>query len=81
MKVLTGTRVTGIELSPHGAVESVKTDSGRIEAEVVVIACGIYGFARLVIFQTRAMTSKTSRRAEDLYDSYTDSPRRRRRKA
>src|SRR5947209_6090011 len=41
VKVLTGTRVTGFELSPHGAVESVKTDSGRIEAEVVVIACGI----------------------------------------
>src|SRR5438270_3357598 len=42
VKLLTGARVTGIELSPHGAVESVKTDSGRIEAEVVVIACGIW---------------------------------------
>src|SRR5437868_5926140 len=42
VKVLTATRVTGIELSSAGAVESVKTDSGRIEAEVVVIACGIW---------------------------------------
>jgi hypothetical protein len=48
---------------------------------VVVIGCGIYGFARLVLFQTRAMTRKTERRAEDMYDSYADSPRRRRRRA
>jgi hypothetical protein len=48
---------------------------------IVMIACGVYGFARLVTFQTRAMTRKTSRRAEDLYDSYADSPRKRRRKA
>jgi glycine cleavage system aminomethyltransferase T/glycine/D-amino acid oxidase-like deaminating enzyme len=41
--VLTGTRVTGIELSSRGAVEAVQTDRGRIEAEVVVIACGIWG--------------------------------------
>lgn len=48
---------------------------------VVVIGCGIYGFVRLVTFQTHAMTRRTSRRAEDLYDRYADSPRRRRRKA
>jgi glycine cleavage system aminomethyltransferase T/glycine/D-amino acid oxidase-like deaminating enzyme len=43
MTVLTGTRVTGIELSSRGAVEAVQTDRGRVEAEVVVIACGIWG--------------------------------------
>src|SRR5438128_11421064 len=40
--VLTGTRVTGIELSSAGAVQAVRTEAGRIEAEVVVIACGIW---------------------------------------
>src|SRR5438128_6530539 len=40
--VLTGTRVTGLELSPRGAVQAVQTETGRIEAEVVVIACGIW---------------------------------------
>src|SRR5256884_240440 len=42
VKVLTGTRVTGIELSSAGAVEAVQTEAGRIEAEGVVIACGIW---------------------------------------
>jgi len=42
VKVLTSTRVTGIELSPRGAVQAVQTERGRIEAEVVVIACGIW---------------------------------------
>src|SRR2546425_1081815 len=40
--VLTGTRVTGIELSGRGVVQAVQTETGRIEAEVVVIACGIW---------------------------------------
>jgi glycine cleavage system aminomethyltransferase T/glycine/D-amino acid oxidase-like deaminating enzyme len=40
--VLTGTRVTGLELSSGGAVQAVQTEIGRIEAEVVVIACGIW---------------------------------------
>jgi 4-methylaminobutanoate oxidase (formaldehyde-forming) len=40
--VLTDTRVTGIELSSHGAVQAIQTERGRIEAEVVVIACGIW---------------------------------------
>src|SRR5216110_1317281 len=40
--VLTGTRVTGLELSGRGAVQAVQTEAGRIEAEVVVIACGIW---------------------------------------
>jgi glycine cleavage system aminomethyltransferase T/glycine/D-amino acid oxidase-like deaminating enzyme len=42
VKVLTGTRVTGLELSGRGAVQAVQTEAGRIEAEVVVIACGIW---------------------------------------
>ena len=40
--VLTGTRVTGLELSPRGAVQAVQTETGRTETEVVVIACGIW---------------------------------------
>jgi glycine cleavage system aminomethyltransferase T/glycine/D-amino acid oxidase-like deaminating enzyme len=40
--VLTDTRVTGIELSARGAVQAVRTPTGRIETEVVVIACGIW---------------------------------------
>src|SRR5438309_3693459 len=40
--VLTDTRVTGIELSSKGAIQAVQTQRGRIEAEVVVIACGIW---------------------------------------
>src|SRR3989442_3463843 len=42
VKGLTDTRVTGIELSGSGAVHAVQTETGRIEAEVVVIACGIW---------------------------------------
>ena len=41
-KVLTDRRVTGIELSDRGAVAAVQTDAGRIEAEVLVIAGGIW---------------------------------------
>src|SRR5438128_1796400 len=40
--VLTDTRVSGIELSSNGAIQAVQTQRGRIEAEVVVIACGIW---------------------------------------
>ena len=40
--VLTQQRVTGIELSSRGAIKTVRTDSQTIEAEVVVIAGGIW---------------------------------------
>src|SRR5438445_1899819 len=40
--VLTGTRVTGIQLTGRGLVQAVLTETGRIETEVVVIACGIW---------------------------------------
>src|SRR3982074_3453254 len=40
--VLTDTRVTGLALSSRGEIRAVQTEAGRIEAEVVVIACGIW---------------------------------------
>jgi glycine cleavage system aminomethyltransferase T/glycine/D-amino acid oxidase-like deaminating enzyme len=40
--ILTHHRVTGIELTDKGAVKAVQTDGGRIEAEVIVIAGGIW---------------------------------------
>jgi glycine cleavage system T protein len=40
--VLTQHRVTGIELTEHGSVKAIQTDAGRIEAEVIVIAGGIW---------------------------------------
>jgi 4-methylaminobutanoate oxidase (formaldehyde-forming) len=42
VRILTDTRVTGIELSSRGSVQAVQTQTGRIEAEVVVVACGIW---------------------------------------
>jgi len=42
-QVLTHRRVTGIELSEAGAVKAVNTPEGRIEADVVVVAGGIWG--------------------------------------
>lgn len=41
--IYTGTRVTGIQLSPHGEVESVLTDKGSIRTEIVINAAGIWG--------------------------------------
>ena len=40
--VLTQHRVTGIELTDRGSVKAIRTDGGRIEAEVIVIAGGIW---------------------------------------
>jgi 4-methylaminobutanoate oxidase (formaldehyde-forming) len=40
--ILTQHRVTGVELNERGAVKAVNTDAGRIEAEVVVVAGGIW---------------------------------------
>src|ERR1700730_7631792 len=40
--VLTQHRVTGIELADGGWVKAIQTDAGRIEAEVIVIAGGIW---------------------------------------
>jgi len=41
-EVLTQHRVTGIELTDRGAVKAIRTDAGRIETEVLVIAGGIW---------------------------------------
>jgi glycine cleavage system aminomethyltransferase T/glycine/D-amino acid oxidase-like deaminating enzyme len=41
-EIRTGERVTGIELGPRRRVRAVRTDSGRIETEVVVNAAGIW---------------------------------------
>ena len=40
--ILTQHQVTGIELDDRGSVKAVETDAGRIEAEVIVIAGGIW---------------------------------------
>src|SRR5256885_1625304 len=42
-RVLTFRRATGIKVSSRGAVEGVETVDGRIRAEVVVVAGGIWG--------------------------------------
>lgn len=41
--VQTGVRVTGIEVSPGGAVAKVRTTQGAIVCETVVIAAGLWG--------------------------------------
>jgi type II secretory pathway component PulL len=46
---------------------------------VVLMALAVYGFLTIVGFNTRRLTRKTDRRAEDMYDSYADPPRRRHR--
>jgi hypothetical protein len=44
----------------------------------VLLLIGIYCFLRIVGWQTRLRTSKSTRRAEDLYDQFADSPRKQR---
>jgi glycine cleavage system aminomethyltransferase T/glycine/D-amino acid oxidase-like deaminating enzyme len=41
-RILTDTRVSGIELSDRGAIKAVLTEAGRIETEVIVVAAGIW---------------------------------------
>ena len=41
--VETGVRVTGIERSPDGAIAGVVTDRGRVRAEIVINAAGMWG--------------------------------------
>ena len=41
--VETGVRVTGIERSPDGAIAGVATDRGRVRAEIVINAAGMWG--------------------------------------
>src|SRR5438105_9476797 len=42
-RVMTDTRVTGIELSERGAVHAVLTPAGRIGTDVAVVAGGLWG--------------------------------------
>ena len=48
---------------------------------IVVVVLAIWGFASMVGLQTRTLTRRTSRRAEDEYDRFADSPRKQRRYA
>jgi hypothetical protein len=45
----------------------------------IMMALGIYGFLTLVGSRTRSLSSKTDRRAEDMYDQFGDAPGRRHR--
>ena len=50
--------------------------------DVVIVALfvvGIYCFAVLAGWQTRLISRRTKRRAEDMYDQYADSPHKQRR--
>ena len=47
----------------------------------VVAIVVVYAFVTLTGFQTRRLTRKTDRTAEDIYDSYADSPGKQRRYA
>ena len=47
-------------------------------AIAALFALGIYSFAVLCGWQTRLISRRTNRRAEDMYDDYADSPRRQR---
>jgi hypothetical protein len=45
----------------------------------VLLILGVYGFLSIVGVETRWLTRKTDRRAEDLYEDYADPPRHRHR--
>jgi uncharacterized membrane protein len=44
---------------------------------VVLAVVAVYGFLSAVGLETRWLSSKTSRRAEDLYDRFADPPAKR----
>ena len=48
---------------------------------VAVLALGVYGFLSLVGVETRWLTRKTSRRAEDMYGQFADRPGKRHRRS
>jgi hypothetical protein len=50
-------------------------------AIVALLLFGVYAFAQLASWRTQALTSRSDRRAEDLYDRYADSERTQRRHA
>jgi hypothetical protein len=48
---------------------------------VVLMLFGAYAFAQLVGWQTRGLTRRTNRTAEDMYDQFAGSPRQQKRYA
>ena len=48
---------------------------------VALLAFGIAGFVSMVRLFSQRLTSETTRRAEDMYDQYADSPRERHRRS
>ena len=48
---------------------------------VVLFVVGVYCFAVLTGWQTRLISRRTNRRAEDMYDQYAGSPHKQRRSA
>jgi hypothetical protein len=46
-----------------------------------LVLLAVYGFLLLTGFETRVLNRKTSRTAENMYDSYADSGRKHRRSA
>jgi hypothetical protein len=48
---------------------------------IAVVIFAIYAFASIVGFRTRTLTRPTDRTAQDMYDNYSDSPRKQRRYA
>jgi hypothetical protein len=48
---------------------------------IIVVIVAIWGFASIVGLETRNLTRRSSRTAQDLYSSYGDSPRKQRRYA
>jgi len=48
---------------------------------VAVLLFGIYAFLTLAGFETRVLSRRTSRTAEDMYPNYADSQRKQRRNA
>lgn len=48
---------------------------------VALLLFGVYAFLQLAGWRTRALTSRTTRTAEDMYDQCGDSPRKQRRYA
>jgi len=48
---------------------------------VALLALGSVGFVSMVRLFSQRLTSETTRRAEDMYDQYADSPRERHRRS
>ena len=48
-------------------------------AIVALMIFGLYAFAQLTGWETRTLSRRTTRRAEDMYDRYADSPSKQRR--